>query len=112
LYWLIHVILIRLVFMTYNHELTAELTVSEIGRVFLKGFRMDLSLMGYYLVLYGLLFVLSILHPTSKFRSLLKGYTIFLIVLSAIIILFDMALYRHCGFLLNNCPIFYAGPGP
>ena len=111
LYWLIYFILIRLVFMTYNHDLTAELTVSEIGRVFLNGFRMDLSLMGYYLVLYGLLFVFSILHPTSKFRSLLKGYTIFLLVLSAIITVVDMELYRHWGFRLNNTPLFYAGPG-
>ena len=46
LFWLLFAIVIRGLFLLYNHDLTAELTSGEILRVFTNGLKMDVSLAG------------------------------------------------------------------
>jgi len=111
LFWVGYFLVIRLVFLLYNYDLTADLTALETINVFLHGLRMDLSVMGYYLVLYGLILLASILVPGGAFSKIIKSITVFLLLLSGAITVVDMELYRHWGFRLNNTPFFYMGPG-
>ncbi|MEX1239008.1 MAG: hypothetical protein WEB30_04800, partial [Cyclobacteriaceae bacterium] len=55
LFWLLFVIVIRAVFLLYNHDLSGQLAAGEIFRVFLHGLRMDISLVGYAVMAAGLI---------------------------------------------------------
>ncbi len=110
-YWLVYMILIRLVFLLYNYDLSAGLTLSEAGLSLWKGLRMDLSITGYFMVIYGLIILFSILFPLQVWGKIVTGYTLLLLFLSGAILVIDQELYRHWGFRLNSTPFDYLGSG-
>ena len=107
LFWLLFVMVIRALFLVYNHDLTDQLATVEIFQVFLHGLKMDLSLLGYFLMAAGLILTVSLFvsHRWPSFA--LNALNIFLIIISALLVTIDMELYRHWGFRLNTAPLFY-----
>ncbi|ODS84205.1 MAG: hypothetical protein ABS46_04180 [Cytophagaceae bacterium SCN 52-12] len=110
-YWLVYMMVIRLVFLLYNYDLTAGLTFSEACLSLWKGLRMDLSITGYFLVIYGLVIFFSILFPLRVWEKIATGYTLLLLFFSGVILVTDEELYRHWGFRLNGTPFDYLGSG-
>lgn len=109
LYWLLLMVVARALFLSYNHDLTAVLTAGDVAMAMLRGLHMDASMAGYCLALSGLLLTASILFRGSWIRPTLAATTLILLVLSSIIIVVDLELYRHWGFRLNTTPFFYMG---
>jgi phosphoglycerol transferase MdoB-like AlkP superfamily enzyme len=109
LYWLTFQIVIRVVFLAYNHTFTADLTFLEIFKVFLNGFKMDVSMSGYFLMMTGLMLTLSVFTQSKIIATILHTLTIIMIALSTVIAVVDLELYRHWGFRLNTTPLFYIG---
>jgi hypothetical protein len=58
-FWLLFEIVIRALFLTYNYDLTAELSGGEILLTFLHGLKMDISLVGYFIAAAGLILTVS-----------------------------------------------------
>ncbi|WP_345030089.1 LTA synthase family protein [Ravibacter arvi] len=110
-YWLIYMIVIRLVFLMYNADLSAVLNASELFRIVFRGFHMDVSMAGYYLALYGLLLTFSVFFPSQWASRVLRWITVMLLVFSGAVTVVDLELYRHWGFRINNTPFMYLGPG-
>lgn len=112
-FWLSFAIVIRAIFLLYNHDLSDQLVPGEIFRIFLNGFKMDISLSAYILMASGLLLTISMFVANRWPYFLLNAINIAFLVLSAIIMGIDLELYRHWGFRLNTTPLFYiksAGP--
>jgi len=108
LFWLVFFITGRIVFLIFHFNLTAALSAKEILTVLFLGLRMDFAMAGDWLLLTGLLLACSILFDSVKlFYYLHNGFTVVLVLISTLIIVADMELYRHWGFRLNTTPLFY-----
>lgn len=107
LFWLLFIMVMRAVFILYNHDLAAQLNGQEIALVFLHGFKMDLSMAGYYVMAAALVLTLSNFSSARWPHRALDALNIVLIVLSAFLAVVDLELYRHWGFRLNTAPLFY-----
>lgn len=106
-FWIGFQLVIRTIFMLYNTELTRTLSTSEIVRVFWSGLRMDLSISGYFMMLTALLFVATVFIQDRWLYVILHTVSITLIILSSIVAVVDIELYRHWGFRLDTTPFFY-----
>ena len=106
-FWLFFEIVIRGLFLTYNHDLSEQLTGSEIFRIFLHGLKMDLSVMGYFIMAAGLILTLSMFSRHRWPYFILNALNIFLIIVSALVAIVDLELYRHWGFRITTTPLFY-----
>lgn len=109
LFWIIFMIAGRILFLTYNYSLTADLTFSEILLVIWNGLKMDLSVTGYVTMFTGVLLTLSVWIPGRWIVYAIRSFSGFFIVFSVIIMTVDMELYKHWGFRMNTTPLFYMG---
>lgn len=107
IFWIVFQIVIRAVFLLYNHDLTEQLTSGEVLNVFLHGLKMDISMGGYFLMLTALILTFSIFIQSGWLYFILNAISITLIILCSIIVIVDLELYRHWGFRLDTTPIFY-----
>ena len=109
MFWLAFQVLIRAIFLLYNHTFSQQLSVKEILLVFMNGLKMDFSLCGYFLMLSGLILTVSVFTKSKWIRHSLTIVTVVLLLLSCAIMIVDLELYRHWGFRLNTTPFFYIG---
>jgi len=111
LFWIAFMIIARLSFLGYNHDLTSELTAGEFFKTMLYGLWMDGSVTGYFLALSGLLLTCSALIRGNWIYHTITITTILLVILCSILVTVDLELYRHWGFRLDTTPFFYMGSG-
>lgn len=109
LFWLSYMMVSRGIFLLYNHTLTGDLKPGDVLLSMLYGFWMDGSISGYFVAFAGLLLTISALLPGRWIHVTLASTTITLLVLSSLIVVIDMELYRNWGFRLNTTPLFYMG---
>jgi phosphoglycerol transferase MdoB-like AlkP superfamily enzyme len=107
IFWLAFEVAIRALFLLYNHDLSADLSASEIFQTFLHGLKMDISMLGYFLMASGLILAMSMFVKNRGPYFALNALHIFLIVACALLATVDIELYRHWGFRLNTAPLFY-----
>src|SRR5438874_757535 len=98
LFWLSFMITIRGIFLFDNHDLSAQLTWTEIGLVFLHGLKMDMSMTGYLLMFSGLLLAISCVTNSKSIQVIMHAGNLLFLFLSCAVIIVDIELYRHWGF--------------
>src|SRR5687768_18534889 len=71
IFWLIFEVVIRALFLLYNHDLSAQLGTAEILGTFMHGLKMDISLLGYFMMASSLILAISMLvkNRWPYFRS-------------------------------------------
>lgn len=107
LFWLLFEIVIRGLFLLYNHDFSSDLSVGEIFKTFLFGLKMDISLLGYFLMTAGVLLTISLVVKNRWPYFALNTVNIVLLILTSLVVVIDLELYRHWGFRLNTAPLFY-----
>ncbi len=111
LYWMIFMTVIRICFLAYNYDYSAQLTFVEIMLSLMYGLSMDLSMTGYMLLLSGLLLSASLLIKGRWIYYSLYAVSMLALLIQTFIVIVDVELYRHWGFRMNNTPLFYMGSG-
>src|SRR4051812_43043296 len=106
-FWIVFQLVIRAIFLLYNSQLTSTLTSREIVKVFWSGLRMDLSISGYFIMLTALLLAATVFIQERWLYIILHTISITLIIITSIIAIVDIELYRHWGFRLDTTPFFY-----
>ncbi|MGE0771806.1 MAG: hypothetical protein AB7K37_08855 [Cyclobacteriaceae bacterium] len=107
-YWMVFFTVARITFLVYEFPLSKTLSFHELLMPLALGLRMDASMASYWLILVGLLFTASPLMSRT-FLSVSTGVLVtFLLVLSTLIVVVDLELYRHWGFRMNTTPLMYA----
>lgn len=106
LFWIVLFITYKILFITYHSDKTAELPFSDILSIFLYGFRMDLSMTGYFMLPTGLLMV-GLLNKNTTLKWSINILHIFLVIFCSLMVVIDMELYRIWGFRLDATPILY-----
>ena len=109
LFWMVFFTVVRAVFLAYNYPFTAQLNFTEILKSHLYGLKMDMSMTGYFMVIYGLILAASTLFISRSLFFISRGFTLLFLLVSSLIVMVDLELYRHWGFRMNTTPFFYMG---
>lgn len=107
LFWISFFTVSRILFFIYLYPQTAQLSWLEILFPLLLGLRMDAAMAGYWLLIPGLLFIASAFSSNLTVYRLQGIVTTTLLLLSGILIITDIELYKHWGFRINTTPLMY-----
>lgn len=107
LFWMSYFTIGRILFFLYLFPQSRSLSFTEITTPLLLGLRMDAAMTGYWLLLPGLVFVASGFLP-NRFTYITTGVlTTTLLLISTIVVVTDLELYKHWGFRINSTPLMY-----
>ncbi len=106
-FWLLFFLLCRAVFVLYHTPLISTLPLTTVIGIFLYGLRIDLSTAAYLGVIPFLLWVIHSLFPARFTKKLITGYTVFMLLLVALITATDLQVYKTWGNKLNSQAIGY-----
>jgi phosphoglycerol transferase MdoB-like AlkP superfamily enzyme len=109
LFWITFFIVSRFTFLLYHFVKTSALTFKDIGTIVFLGLRMDAAMAGYWTILSGLLLTVSVFFVGKYLRRTQALITFFLLLISILIVISDLELYKHWGFRMDNTPLMYAG---
>lgn len=107
LFWLLFFLVARILFMAYEFNLTIQISAFDWFNIFIRGAWMDISLIGYVLLISGLALAALTLLNVKWIKGFFKYYTAILIILFSIIIVSDLELYRNWGFRIDATPLFF-----
>lgn len=106
-YWVFYFIISKALFLVYHHPLTAGLSAGEIFKVFLYGFRMDVSFTSYICIFPFILFFIRTAFIKINIEKILKIYTIIVVVLISFLVTADLELYTAWGYRMDATPLQY-----
>ncbi len=107
LFWVLFFMVFRFIFLVYQWNIANAYSFVELAKAFLSGSRHDLSLMGYVVMLSGLIISVTFFLSGRKLK------TLFTVLFSAIVILFllllvpNLELYRNWGFHIDASVLDY-----
>jgi phosphoglycerol transferase MdoB-like AlkP superfamily enzyme len=107
LYWFCFFTLGRIIFLVYLNAQTSQLLWNEILTPLFLGIRMDAAMVGYWLLLPGLIFISSAFISQRLVYLLIGIVTTTLLFISTLLIVADVELYKHWGFRINSTPLMY-----
>lgn len=107
LYWIFYFLITRGLFLAYQHTLAGTLTATEILKSFFFGSKMDVSFTGYICVLPFLLFILRSIFTNFRIGSIVRIYTIIVILLISFLTIADLGLFSAWGYRMDATPLTY-----
>jgi phosphoglycerol transferase MdoB-like AlkP superfamily enzyme len=109
LFWMLFFVVSRIMFLLYNHDRTADLSAIDVLTLMTLGLRMDAAMSGYWLALTGLMLTASCIWSRGWFPQTHRLMVIFLLLISSLIVVGDLELYRNWGFRMDTTPLMYVG---
>jgi phosphoglycerol transferase MdoB-like AlkP superfamily enzyme len=106
-FWLIYFFFARLFFIVMQLHIAARETIGGLSGTFLHGARLDISTIGYYLILPVLFAIISLYFNRDWYRFFIRWYTYILIVFSTVVVVADANLYSYWGFRMDYTPMLY-----
>ena len=107
LFWLAFFFVARLFFILVQYHSSFQCSIGELLRTFLHGAKLDISTIGYYLLIPMLVAIPSLYFTGNWYRVFLKWYSYILIIFSSLIIVSDANLYSYWGFRMDFTPLLY-----
>lgn len=107
LFWLAFFLFFKAFFLLYNNQLLETLPASDILGIFTHGIIMDLSAAGYLSFIPGLLATVGLVFFPLVSRSIIKYYSLLLIIILVLMGLGDAGLYEEWGTRINSQIILY-----
>jgi phosphoglycerol transferase MdoB-like AlkP superfamily enzyme len=106
-FWLIYFFFARLFFIMMQFHLAFQGNSGALAGTFLHGLKLDISTIGYYMIIPFLLATVSLYFNRDWFRFFIRWYTYFFIVFSTVIVVADANLYSYWGFRMDYTPMLY-----
>lgn len=107
LFWLGFFFIARLFFIAMQFHSSLQSGIPGLLGTFLHGSKLDVSTIGYYLIIPFLFLVPGVFFSGDWYRKGLKCYTYFFIIFSSIIVVSDAFLYSYWGFRMDYTPMLY-----
>lgn len=105
--WAAFFAFMRLLFMLYHFDSSLNIPTSDWIGIAIRGLWMDMSLIGYILLLVSLFNAFCFWLGGKAYGNVLKYFTLFLLVIFSFILVADLELYRNWGFRIDTTPLFY-----
>lgn len=110
--WLVYFMLARLLFMIYNIDLYKNLSLTNWLGAFYYGFKLDLSVTGYFLAIASLIIIIDNFIRGRVFMVFLQLINGLFLFFSMLIVVVDIELYRNWGYRMDVAPlVFLKNPG-
>jgi phosphoglycerol transferase MdoB-like AlkP superfamily enzyme len=107
LFWFVFFIIARLFFILLQFHLASKYTIGELIATFWHGSKLDISTIGYYLLVPFLIAMPAIYFHRNWYKFFMRWYSYFLIIFSSIIVVADANLYSYWGFRMDYTPMLY-----
>lgn len=107
IFWLIFFFFARLFFIVMQFHIAFQENIGGLSGSFLHGSRLDISTIGYYLIIPVLAAIPALYFNREWYRFFIRWYTYVLIVFSTIIVVADANLYSYWGFRMDYTPMLY-----
>ncbi len=107
IFWVAFFIFSRVLFIIYNYHFCAEIPFSEIAMSFIKGIKLDLSMMGYICFFLSLIIALTFWANNKTSKYIFNIYNISILVILSLITVIDAELYRNWGFRIDSTIFLY-----
>ncbi|MEQ8475466.1 MAG: sulfatase-like hydrolase/transferase [Fulvivirga sp.] len=109
LFWFSFFVIARVIFLTYHYPLTDTMGLGDILLAMLNGARLDLTVMGYFSLIPGLLICLTTYFKPIVLDIILRIYTGLMLFIASFIIVLDLELYTHWSYRMDATPLLYIG---
>lgn len=93
--------------MVYEFNLSSQILLSDWWNINIRGAWMDVSLIGYILLLSGVLLTILFYSKGKLIELIFKVYTIILLAIFSLIVVIDIELYRNWGYRIDATPLLY-----
>lgn len=107
LYWLIIFFINRVTFIGYFHREYSGISLTQIAASFIHGFRLDVSMACYIVTVPFAVLLLQQITTIPFFKPFLFVYSILVLIVDALISVFDIGIYHHWHTHLNYRAINY-----
>jgi phosphoglycerol transferase MdoB-like AlkP superfamily enzyme len=107
LFWLVYFIIARLVFILYQYHDAFQYRSGELLSTFWNGSKLDISTIGYYLLLPVLFSIPGVFFNGGWYKYFIRWYSYIFIIISSIIVISDAILYSYWGFRMDYTPMLY-----
>jgi hypothetical protein len=107
IYWILLFLVAKLLFLLYEFRESFELTAVDWLRIFIHGFRLDLSTASYAMLLPSLFIALGIFLDNRILKKILDVYTFILLAVFLTIIVVDLEIYKYWGVRMDISPLKY-----
>ena len=107
LFWLGFFFIARLFFIFVQYHSAFQNSIGDLLGTFWHGVKLDISTIGYYLLIPMLIAIPGIYFSGNWYRIFLRWYSYILIVFSSFIIISDANLYSYWGFRMDFTPMLY-----
>jgi phosphoglycerol transferase MdoB-like AlkP superfamily enzyme len=105
--WIAFFELARIIFLLYHHSQASGLSFKTIFLTFVYGFRMDLSMACYLIILPCLFVLLSVFVPFFRRPLVYKIYSGIVLFFFLLIVLSDLEIYQEWGYRLDSTVLQY-----
>lgn len=107
IFWLTIFLLFKLTFILYHIQKFESLSAGEFFGIFMHGFKHDLSVASYLLVIPTLLLILLSLFKKKIFLAIINIYTLLFFIVVTTLLVIDHELYNYWGFRLDDSFLQY-----
>jgi phosphoglycerol transferase MdoB-like AlkP superfamily enzyme len=107
LFWLVFFIIARVIFIAVQFHTALGNSTGELLATFWHGAKLDISTIGYYLLIPVLVAIPGVLLNGNWFKVFIRWYSYILIIFSSIIVVSDAKLYSYWGFRMDYTPMLY-----
>ncbi len=107
IFWLGFFFVARLLFLVIQFNSSSQNTFLGLLGTFLHGSNLDISTIGYYMIIPFLFLIPGVYFNGEWYRVFIRWYTYVLIVFSSLIIVSDAFLYSYWGFRMDYTPMLY-----
>ena len=107
LFWLLFFLVLRLYFILNNLSFAEGISFIQIIQTFTHGIIMDLSAMGYLLIIPGLAILVSFFANKRWIPVFVNVYTLIFLLIISFLAVSDAMLYKFWGFRLDSTPLLY-----
>lgn len=107
IFWFLFFVFARLFFLAVQFNSTFQETVGGVAGTFWNGSKLDISTIGYYLLIPVLFAIPSLYFNGNWYRLFIRWYSYLLIVFSSSIVVADSSLYSYWGFRMDYTPMLY-----
>lgn len=95
----------RLAFLLYYFDKAKEISFGTAAESLLYGFRMDMSMAAYFMLVVCLMIIGSIFIKALRNKQIYKIYSYFLLLFVLIVVICDLEVYKQWGFRMDSSVI-------
>lgn len=105
--WYFLFVLARMAFLLVYSTKSTQLSVNEIFKTFVYGFKLDIAIAAYISFLPSLLLSITVFFKGHFIKYFYTVYTAIASLFVSLILLGDLFMYQHWGFRMDATPLFY-----